>query len=58
MASIRAATEQDIPRILELYRQLAMDSAQEIAPLSPEEIRLAFAEMSAHARLRAAGGRR
>jgi GNAT superfamily N-acetyltransferase len=47
MASVRAATEQDIPRILELYAQLATDPDTELTPLSPEEMRAAFAEMRA-----------
>ena len=47
MASVRTATEQDIPRILELYKQLAMDPVVEIAPLSPGERELAFGEMCA-----------
>jgi L-amino acid N-acyltransferase YncA len=36
MANIRTATEADIPRILELYRQLALDPAAE-APMPPDE---------------------
>jgi N-acetylglutamate synthase-like GNAT family acetyltransferase len=36
MATIRRATEKDIPRLLELYRQLAFEPATE-APVPPDE---------------------
>ena len=48
MATVRQATEQDIPRILELYRQLPLNPPPEDAP-SPtaEEFRRVFNEISA-----------
>ena len=47
MAIVRAATEEDIPRILELYRQLAFTPPPPDAPQpSVEEYQRAFAEMS------------
>jgi GNAT superfamily N-acetyltransferase len=48
MAIVRAATEKDIPRILELYRQLAFNPPPANAPgPSLEDCRKVFAEMSA-----------
>jgi predicted N-acetyltransferase YhbS len=49
MAEIRTATEQDIPSILELYRQLALGgSADEMQNEGPTgNFRQAFAEISA-----------
>ena len=47
MATVRTATEEDIPRILELYRQLAFTPPPADAPQpSAEEYRRAFVEMS------------
>ncbi|HEY55427.1 MAG TPA: GNAT family N-acetyltransferase [Dehalococcoidia bacterium] len=43
MAIVRPATEQDIPRILELYNELT----EERHALSPEETRSAFAQITA-----------
>jgi len=48
MVTIRTAKEEDIPRILELYRQLAFTPPPPSSPQpSVEEYRWAFAEMSA-----------
>ncbi len=48
MATVRTATEKDIPRILELYRQLAFSPPPEDAPSPPlEEYRRVFNEMEA-----------
>ena len=48
MIIVRLATEEDIPRILELYRQLAFMPPPPDAPQpSIEEYQRAFAEMSA-----------
>jgi ribosomal protein S18 acetylase RimI-like enzyme len=47
MATVRQATEKDIPRILELYRQLAFSPPPEGSPaVPPEEYRRVFREMS------------
>jgi len=49
MATVRLATEADIPRILELYRELAITSSeteQGRSP-SPDDYRRVFAEISA-----------
>ena len=47
MATVRTATETDIPRILELYRQLALNPPPANAPgPSLEDCRRVFAEMS------------
>lgn len=47
MATVRTATEADIPRILELYRQLAINPTH-VEPANPslEDCRRSFAEMS------------
>ncbi len=47
MLTIRLATEEDIPRILELYRELALTTSQvELSRrLSPDDYRLVFAEI-------------
>ena len=48
MTVVRTATEADIPRILELYKQLAMDPAErETVRAEPEFSRKAFQEMAA-----------
>ncbi|HUT68385.1 MAG TPA: GNAT family N-acetyltransferase [Dehalococcoidales bacterium] len=48
MATVRTATEKDIPRILELYRQLAFNPPPAGAPVpSMEEYRRVFNKMSA-----------
>jgi GNAT superfamily N-acetyltransferase len=48
MAIVRTATEKDIPRILELYRQLALNPPPANAPgPSLEDCHKVFAEMSA-----------
>ena len=48
MATVRTATEKDIPRILELYRQLSFNPPPAGAPVpSVEEYRRVFNEMSA-----------
>ncbi len=48
MATVRQATEQDIPRIQKLYLQLAFTPPPEGAPYpSPEEYRRVFNEMAA-----------
>jgi len=47
VATVRRATEKDIPRILELYRQLAFSPPPEgIPPHTPEEYRRVFNEMA------------
>ena len=47
MATVRQAKEQDIPRIIELYRQLAFNPPPEDTPMpSPEEYIRVFREMS------------
>ena len=48
MTVVRTATKADIPRILELYRQLAMDPTElEMVRAEPEFSRKAFREMAA-----------
>jgi len=48
MTTVRAATEKDIPRILELYRQLSMTTpAPGTQAPTPEECRRVFNEMVA-----------
>ncbi len=49
MAIVRLATEQDIPRILELYRQLALTprEADDQTASSPDDYRRVFAEITA-----------
>jgi GNAT superfamily N-acetyltransferase len=48
MATVRTATEKDIPRILELYEQLSMTTpAPGTLPPDPEECRAAFSKMAA-----------
>ena len=46
MARVRQAGEDDIPRVLELYRQLALDPDTEVANLSPADCQRIFTEMS------------
>ena len=47
MATVRTATEADIPRILELYQQLVLDPSEaETIRLDPEFGQKAFREMS------------
>jgi ribosomal protein S18 acetylase RimI-like enzyme len=47
MITVRTATEEDIPRILELYRQMFFTPPPASAPqLSVEDYRRAFAEMA------------
>jgi len=47
MAIIRAATEEDIPRILELYDELLITTATEELKRSPvtDDVRQAFAQI-------------
>jgi predicted N-acetyltransferase YhbS len=45
MAIVRPATEQDIPRILELYNELKL--TEERHSLSPDQARSAFAQINA-----------
>jgi GNAT superfamily N-acetyltransferase len=45
VATVRTATEKDIPRLLELYRQLAFDPAEHQSP-SLDGCRRVLAEMS------------
>lgn len=50
MATVRLATEADIPRILELYRELVITTSQteqEHEP-SPDSLRQVFADISAY----------
>ena len=47
MAIVRIATEKDIPRILELYCQLALNPSVEATIPSLEDCRRVFTEMSA-----------
>ena len=46
MAVIRKATETDIPRLLELYRQLYLDSSSAPTDSSPEQCRRALSVIS------------
>jgi GNAT superfamily N-acetyltransferase len=46
MAIIRKATEADIPRLLELYRQLSLDPSAEMPEPAPEDCRKVLREIS------------
>jgi GNAT superfamily N-acetyltransferase len=48
MAIIRRATEADIPRLLELYRQLSLDPSAEVPEPAPEDCRRVLRDFGAN----------